>query len=198
MIAIRLIVPERRARLHRRHDDAVVDKLHPRHMMCRLHRRLDGLGIADRPVIGKIAAILFPDDRRIRRKRARRIRDHGQVFIIDHHEVRRIARLRRRFGHDHRHQIADMAHPVARDQPARRLEDRRAIRVLQHIGSGRIDSAEPRLFRVLAGIDGDDARRRLRIFRVDARDPRMGVGAAHHHRIELARQRDVVREPPLT
>ena len=193
MVAIRLVVTERRARLHRVHDDAVVDELELRHMMRGLHRRFGLLRIADVPVIGEVRAVLLPDHGRTGGNRTRRIGDGGQVFIVHHHEVGRIARLRRRLGHDHRHKVAHMAHPVPRDQPARRLEDWRPVLVLQHVGGGRVDGAKPCFLGIAPRIDRDDARRCLGIFRVDPGNPRMRMRTAHHHRIGLARQRNIVR-----
>ena len=50
---------------------------------------------------------------------------------------------------------------------------------------------------VAAGKNGEHAVRRQRRARVDPDDPRMGVGRAHHMRVDLPRQIAVVAEATL-
>ena len=110
---------------------------------------------------------------------------------VDRYRSRRPRRRpwpRRRLGDDAGDGVADEAHLVGRQRRARRLPHRRAVPILE-----RHDAFERAVFgEVGAGIDAKHARHRARGRGVDALDHAMRDAAAHHHRIGLAGELDVV------
>ena len=67
--------------------------------------------------------------------------DHGRQFLVVHHdEFGGVLRRGKAVGHDHRDDVADMAHLVGGHRIMRRNERRRAVRVLE-LDVGRIAGA---------------------------------------------------------
>ena len=196
-VALRLAVigTDRRARLDRVHDDAVVDDPHLGDMGCLGKGGRDLVGIAEMVVEDEIAGHVVEKLRRIGLERRLGGGDGGQNVDIERHRLGGIARLLRRAGDDHGDGIADETHLVRRqrvpDRPSHRCSV--AVRQVHHAFQRAI--ALP--FEVLGRIDRDDALHRLRVGGVDAADDAMRVGAADEGGMELAVQREIVGIAPL-
>jgi len=142
------------------------------------------------PVVAKIARRLGVDLWRARLQRRGRV-DGGRLLgIIDIDEFGGIARLGQRLGDDDRHRVADIADPVDRQHRVRRFGHRRAVLRMDLPAAGQTTYTVGR--HVLAGVHGDNPGRSLRRRGIDARDPRMRVGAAQDVCIELAGTIDIV------
>ena len=168
---------------------AAVDELQSRDMRRCGERGFDRLGVAD----NDNRARRCPAHRRraAARRRARRLprevtTGSGSMSIATASAASFACATR--LGDDAGDRIADIAHFVRRQRGAPRLLHRRAVAVVQ-----RHDAFERAVaFQIGAGIDAEHARHFPRRLGVDGADDAVGVAAAHHHRIGLAGQADVV------
>ena len=180
---------ERRPRLDRRADEAVVDEI-DRDLVRRglergAHRRL----VAARPAEADVAGRGLVQLRRAARLRGARVGDRRERLVVDGDALggvgRRVARLR-----DHRrHRLADMADAAARQRVARRL--RHLLSVTRADDPERPHRQHAVRRHVGAGEHRDDAGRGGCRRHVDRADAGMGMGRAHQHAVERARQLDV-------
>jgi hypothetical protein len=188
-----LVERDRCARLHRIDHDAAVDELEPgdmRGLGKRLrHARAVAVVIVERDIVGHVVV----EQRRARACRFFRIGDRGQGIDVGRDRFGRILRLQQGLGDHAGDRIADVAHPVARQRRAGRLAHGRAVAVVEvH------DALERAVgFEIGARIDAEHARQRARGRDIDRADDPVGVAAAHHHRMGLAREADIVGEAPF-
>ncbi len=160
-------------------------------------------GIAKRRVDQHIVRHLVPHHRRALSQRLPDLRDPRQFLVFDDDRLGAVLRLRRGFADDDRHRLADMAHPVRRQQHLRTDKDRAATGTGQfHVVAGlrhRVvrDRRQSVGGAILAGRDAEHARHRRRRPRIDPRDPRMRVWRAHDGGIGLPRQSEIVAEPAM-
>ena len=169
---------DRAAGLHRRVRDAVLHVSPRDHAVGGVEHRVD---IAPRhDVLGGDVRVELVPERRAGGVGRVLHRDDGRERLVVHvDELGRVGGDRRCLGDDDRDRVADVAHLVRGQWPERRdLEVRRAD---QHhrAGHGR--------HHVGARDHRDDAGQRARVDRVDTRDARVRVGAAHEHRVGHAR-----------
>ena len=120
----------------------------------------------------------------------------GDRLIVDLDQLGCVLGFRQCVGNHHRHRIADVAHAVDDQRRPLRSVHRLTVGSLpRHVGLGH---AEPVGNHVVAGEDGDHARRRGRGLRIDGPDLRVGVRRAHEHGVGLPREVHVVDEAALS
>ncbi len=119
---------------------------------------------------------------------AGKIGDGGQGLDVEDDRFRGVFCLQQCFRHDEGHGIADKAHLVHRERGPGRALQGRAVAV------GRLGFALKQAVaaEIRARIDAEHSRHGARLRGLDRADHAMGMAAAHHHRIGLARQRDIV------
>ncbi len=193
-IAGAVVAGQRAARLHRRHDDALVDEPHPRNVRGAGKRLLDvmpvGAGKA-RPVERDIARRLGPDLRRLRPDRGGDIGHRRAHVIIHQHPLGSIARGRVGFGHHQRHRVADMPHHIAGQRRARRHDKPGAVR---HRRDARY-IAESSSRQICGGQDREHAWERAGGSGFDPADRGEGVRRADKDGVRFAGLSLVVAEP---
>ena len=153
----------------------------------------------------RIANIAVEDDirevlagaRRSNLNRVERLRDRRQCLVGERDRLGRIFRLRHALRDDAGDDLADMADFRPNDRLVLRPQDRRSIPVLDaDIGRMRVRDMRQRVETVGLYILGRQHRQhpghRARLRRIDAAHPGMRVRRAHHDRIGLARQIDIV------
>ena len=141
---------------------------------------------------GEVVAELGMDHRRAGVQCGLRIRDGGQLLVLDRDQLARILGLRARLCHHGTHRLALPAGALDRDGVLRRRLD--ALQMRQHADPGRDDFGQ-----FGAGDDRDHAGRLLRRRRIDRDDAGVRMRRAHIRHMRHARQRDVadVLSPPL-
>ena len=117
-----VVLSDRTARLHRIDDDAVVNDLERNAVARRRHGAVDRCAVADRPVKGEIGGRVVPDDWLALIERVLGVDRGGQGLVIDFDQLGGVAGGAEAFGDDHRHGVADMAHPLAHYRRVRRQE----------------------------------------------------------------------------
>ena len=182
-----IVVGNRRARLHRRDHDAVVDQLQPGDVRRPGKGPLRGRAVAEAPVeteVGMVAVQL----RGIGRERLQDVRDRRQRLDVELDQFGRVLGGVRAQGDHQRQRLADVAHPPGREHRSRRREQRAAVLVLER------QLAEDRavVLEVGGGVNPEHAGRAGGGSGIDGAQHAMGVGRAQDHRICLARQVDVV------
>ncbi len=103
---------ERRARLDRVRDQAVVDDVELGDVLRLGDRHVDGGAIADLPIVDQVVGRLRVKLRCVRLQRFRGIDDGGQLLPVDGDRIGGVARLAARPRHDDRDGLADIAHRV--------------------------------------------------------------------------------------
>ena len=186
----RIVRADDAARLHRVGDDAVIVERQA-HDMRRLGEGGIGRGnVAVTPVQAEIARRLVGDERRVDGKRRCGRRHRRKRRVIDRDQLGGILCLLSILGDDKRHRLADMAHLVAGQQRLR-LEQEWLAGNRVGLGAG-----AQRRQTVVGGLRGGQCRqhawRGAGCGSVDARDPRVRVWRAQHHRMREAVERDVV------
>ena len=131
MPAVPVVVAERRARLHRVDDDAVVAQLETGDVRGRRESRSVRVGVAEMEVEPAVARHLVVELRRAGSQRLLRLGHRGQGFDIETDRFGGVARGGGRLGDDDGDGIADIAHLVAGERVAGRLPHRRAVAVLE-------------------------------------------------------------------
>ncbi len=184
-----------RARLDRGAGDAVVDELEGDDVLRLGEGRLGGGDVAALEAHDEVAGGLRVELGRVGLRRVAHVDDRRQRRPVDRHELRGVERLIARSGNHHSDRLADVAHALARERPARRLVHSRAV------GAG---NAPQRCHRpdavgghVGAGVDGDDARRGGGGLRVDAVDAGVRVRRTHERARELAFEHEIANELSL-
>ena len=124
-------------------------------------------------------------------------RDHGgQGGVVDVDTLRRVARLVFGFGDDHRDDLANIAHDIARDHRLRHRHlgrtHRRQRGLVRALGQRRThlprQTAEPVGVGFCAGEHGEHARHRARGSGIDCDNSRMRMDRTHEDRMRLAGQ----------
>ena len=155
-----------------------------RHRVVRGEGRID-VAVVDVAPPGEVVAELGVEHGGPRPERALLVDDDGEFLPLDFDQLGRVLGLGAGPRADHRDGLALPAGPVHRH------------RVLPG-GLHPLEAGQhPRPGRAMLGELGarhhpDDARMRRRRPCVDAKNPRVAVGAAHERRVHHARQRDVV------
>ena len=119
----RLIVAERRARLHEAARGALVDDGLFDHQMGAGHGGFDGASVTECVIERQIVGRFGPYRWCIRRERLEHIGHRRQNLVVDLHRFRAIARRRDALGQHHRDRFADEAHALDRERQLRLVED---------------------------------------------------------------------------
>ena len=179
---------DRRARLHRRDDETLVDQRKRDDMRGVLHRLGDLGAVAMLEVERDVAGDFVIELRRARLGGVAR-RDHGgQGLDVERDRFGGVLRLRDGFGDDAGDRIADEAHLVGAQRRARHIFDRRAVAALE-----RQRTFEPAIgLQIGGGEHRQHAGHALGRGGVDAANDSMRLAGADHHRIGLVRLLEVV------
>jgi hypothetical protein len=172
--------------------------------MIRARERLLGCrGVAKMRVDRDVVRDLIPDRRGAGGERRLGVDCERERLVIDLDRLCRIERLRDGSGHDHGHRLADMARLVPGQEPVRAEKHFAAVRRGQfHVVSGRRhrlmrNRVEPGGAAVCAAVGAEHARHGARHIERDGANARMRMRRAHHRRIGLARQMEIVGEAAL-
>ena len=179
------VAGQRRSRLHRVRDQPLLNDAVRHHDLGVLE---GGVDVATRhhPVERLVARDLLMQLRGARLRRGLRVGHRRQRLVIDLDQLERVLGGVSVLGHDHRDDVADVAHHVLGDAV---IGGDLQVRVGEQPGAGgRLDRA----VRVGVGVDGDHPGRRRRRARVDRPDPGVGVRAPEHGGVHHAGQRQVV------
>ena len=186
--AAAVISRDRGARLHRVHHHAAVQKLQARDMRGRGEGGIDRGGVAEMIVERNVAGHVVVKQRSALARRVFGRYDGGERIDVDLDRFGGVLRGKDGLGDDAGDRIADIAHLVFRQRAAPRLFHRRAVAAFErHIAFERAVA-----LKIGGGIDRKHARHFPGRVGVDGADHAMAVAAAHHHRIGLAGQADVV------
>ncbi len=150
----------------------------------------DGFGIAEVEIEHEVAGSALMDLRRALGQRGLGIGHGRQLFDVEHHGFRGVLGLHGRLRHHHGHDLAGETHLVLGQRPARRRLHRRAV-TLRDVERTH-QRTEARLIEIGGRQDREHARHLFGLGQIDALEEAVRVAAAHHHRIGLARQIDVV------
>ena len=110
------IAGQRRTRLDRVGNEAVVHELEPGHVMRLLERTVDRRLVTQRPHVARVVRRDVVHDRGARLARIGRVDDRRQQFVIDFDQLGGILGLIERLGDDHGDLVADVAHLALREQ----------------------------------------------------------------------------------
>ena len=119
----RVVVADRRARLHEAAGGALVADGLLDHQMGAGERGLDRGAVAECVVEREVVGRLRPDRRRTRRERLEHVGDRGQRLVLDLDRFGAVARRREALGHHHGDRLADIAHAIDRERQLRLVED---------------------------------------------------------------------------
>ena len=184
------------ARLDGVGDDAVVDQVDRDDVGRPGELGVGGRRVAQVPVEADVAGGLVPHQGRAVGDGVVQVRDGRQRVVVDLDELGRVLGLRLGLGDDHDDRIADVPHLALRQGRVRRLDHDRAVLVLDLPAAG--DAAQPVGGHVVAGQDGEHARRRERAAEASIdRIAAWAYGRADEHGPGLPRQHDVVGVAPL-
>ena len=190
MLALRLVIGDRRARLHRIDDNAVGAEPQFCDMRRARKRGIDLFRIAEMEIEPDIARHVVVKDRRIGSVGLGRFGDRRQRIDVDRYRFGGVLGLRLRLGDDRGDRFADMPDLIRRQHIMRRRQHRLAVAAVHDLA--RRQRPDPALRQILGGIDREHPRHRARRRGVDAADDAVRHMAAHHHRIGLAGEVDVV------
>ena len=192
--AARIEVGDRRPRLDRVRDQAVVDHPQPGDVGRLGERRLDRGAVAELPVEAQVVRDVVVNQRPAGGGGGLGVGDHVQGFVVDRDQLGRVLGLAQRLGHHERDVVADVADPVGAQHRPQLVLALGAVPVLhrdaarQQVAAGRLD--------VRAGDHREHAGRRSRGLDVDRPDPGVGLGRAHDAAIDLALEIDIVGVAP--
>ena len=110
------------AHLHRDGRHLVLDDAEARDVRRGGERRIGRRGVADLPVEDAVRRRLVPDLGRALGDRGFDVVDDGEVIVVDLDGFGGVACLPPRFGDDEGDAVADEAHGIVGEQPARRLD----------------------------------------------------------------------------
>jgi hypothetical protein len=156
--ALRIVIGDGVARLHRIRHQAIVDEIEPDDVSSLGESGLGRLGVAEIvvPIEDDVARNVVEELRRARRDRVLCFRDHRQCLVVDFDRFGGIARLAQGFGDDKRDRLADIADLLDRQERTRRVVPRRAVAVHERRLAGEV--AEPLRLNLRAGGDEQNAR----------------------------------------
>ena len=121
-VALRVVVADAGARLHRIGDDARIEKLQSRDMGRGRECPVDLRRVAALPCEGNVAGRLVPQQRGSGLHREFGIRNRGQGFDLDFDLGNGVLGLREGFGDNKRNRFPDVAHAPLRQSGARRFD----------------------------------------------------------------------------
>ena len=154
--------------------------------------------VADVGVDADVGDVVI-EPRRAGRDRGRGRRHRLERLVVHHDALGRILGGGDALGHHHHHLLADVAHPVGRQQHLRRVAVLGAVAVLQrdigrrlHRERGVRHGVKAVGCNVGAGQHRQHAGHGARRRRVDRDDARVRVRRAHEHRIGLTRQAQII------
>ncbi len=149
--ALSIPLTERRARLHRVHDDAVVDDSLLYDMCGGFERRVGLRALAFLPMKADVTRGLRPDLCGAGGVRRGRFDDRGQIFVAHAHPLGGVARGAEVFGDDHGHRLTDVAHDAVGEQRPRWRHQRLAVTLFERDETGQ--GAEAGGANLCGGID---------------------------------------------
>ena len=197
--AAHIVDADRGARLHRYAGDALHLSVERNDMRSALECRLGGGRVTDIGIHADIGAVL-EHGRSAGRGRRHRAGDRIERLILHRDALGACLGGGERRGDHHRHRFAGEADLVGGKRVVRRGRGVAAVAIAQR-DVGRAAQQRPVRDRlksirqqVGAGEHREHAIRGARLRRCDRADARMRMRRAHHHRIGLARQVDVVAE----
>ncbi len=185
-----IVVANRRPRLHRVRNQAVVDEIELGHVRRRGERRVGRRLVADVPIEDRVVRRGIMDLRLAGTGGLGQIDHGGQFGVVDLDLFRRVPRLNVSVGDDDRDMVADIAHLALGERRMGAGLHRRAVLRMNHPAAGEAADLVGR--DVVAGEDRDGARRLPRLGRIDLVDRRMGVRRAQEIGVGLAGTVDVV------
>ena len=189
-LLVAVVLREAAARLHAVGAHPVDDDRIPDDVRGAGEGRIDRLPVAGRVGEGFVARVVVPHRRRAGRERRLGRNDGGQRLIVDFDQLGGILRLAQGFRHDEGDRIADIAHPVLRQERLRADESGGAVAPSpRHPGTQRAKPATPQFG---AGQHREDARHLDRTPRIERDDPRMGMRRAHDMAARRPRRPDIV------
>ena len=175
----RIVFGDRRARLHRIADQAIVDQADARDMRglpeCGLGRRR----VAERPIAAQVTRHVVEQERRPGLDCIEHADHGGQHVIVDRDRLGGARRLLARFGDHEGDGVADMAHLALRQGGMRRLLHGQPVLAGDAPAAGQPAHAVG--LEVRAGHHRQHARHGERIRGIDRCDDRVGVRRAHEH-----------------
>ena len=183
------------ARLHRLHQDPLLDQSDPRHVPGGRDEAIDLLGVGlgvgrqSRPVDRDIARRFRPDLRRALANGLAQVDHRRTLLVVDGDELGAVLRGRQRLGDHDRDRLAHMAHGRAGEGGAMRNNELLAAPANQRRVLG--DVADP--FHVGGGQHREHAGHGLGRLGIDRTDIGKGVRGTHEIGIGLAGQRVVGR-----
>ena len=186
-----VIDAERGTRLHRIRHEAVVDEVERGDMGGRCDGLVDGLQIADFPVIDLVARRVVVDLRRTRFQGIDSAGDSRQDVVIDLDRLGGVTRLGLGVGDNDRHRIADIAHLLVRQRAPVAHIHRRTVLGVDHPAANQRTDPIRRHFG--AGQNTDHARHLLRLGGIDALDHGVSMRRTDECRMFHARDGHVVR-----
>ena len=191
VLARGVVIGDRRARLHRIDDDAVVAQPELCHVSCRGKGGGDLLAVAEMKIEPDILRHVIVEDRRVGGVGEGGLGDRRQRVDVDGDEFGGVPGLRRGLGDDRGDRLADMPYLIRRERVMGRHQHRGAVAVVHDLaGRQRADAALRQLGR---GVDCEHTGHLPRRRGVDAADDAVGDVASHHDGIGLAGKVDVVR-----
>ena len=195
VLAFGIVVGDRRARLHRVDDDAVVAQPQPGDVGSPGKGGGDLLAVTEMEVEPDIVRHVVVKDRRIRGVGASGFGHRRQRVDVNGDQLGRVLGLRRGLGDDRRDRLADMPHLIRRQRVMRWGQHRGAVAIVHDLARRQWPDAG--LGQLRRGIDRENAGHRPRRRGVDAADHAVREVAPHHHRMGLAWQADVVGVVPF-
>ena len=188
-----VVLADAGARLHRRDGDAADGEIQGGDVIGLLERRVGRRLVALLEDEADIVRALVPDGGRAVLQRVRGVRDRGQGLVVDLDQLGGVARLGVGLGDHEGGVVADQADAVLAQRRVGRREHGRAVGLVARHGAGNV--AEPGGRDIDAGIDRENARRRLRRRGVDRGDPGVRVRRANHESVRLTGAIDVIGIP---
>ena len=152
--------------------------------------RLDAGFVALVPVVDQIVGDVVVEQRGVVRRRMLGMDGGGQFLIIHRDPFGGVARLCRGLRHDQRDRMADMAHPVFRQNAVGRVRALRPVAVLDRNHAGQV--AQTVGGHVGPCQDADHARRHQGVGNIDAENAGVGMGRAQDMGPGLAVDRGIV------
>ena len=176
-------------------------KVHGNDVIGVRERLFRPIAIAEERIDRGVVGHLVPDRRGTRPHRVLGMVDPRQHVIVDVDRLGGIERPRQRLGHDHRHRLTDMARLVRGQQQVGTDEDLAAaggvqLHVVFGLGQRIVRNGGKAVGEAIrAGEHAEHARHRHGAHRIHPEDARMRMRGAHHHRVGLAVETEIVAEP---
>ena len=185
-----MVLADPRPRLDGIGNDPVINELDFGHVSGARERGLGGRLVTDLPVEADIALGLVPHLRSPRFQRCRDPPHRRQLLLLHFHQLRRVFRLGRRLGDDHRHLIPHVTSAVDHHGRMGRLHHGGTVLTGDPPAAGH--PTEARRGQVLPGVDSHHARAGCSRGRVYGGDSRVGIGRTHHAGEGLAGPVDII------